>query len=295
MTQTERMVEVDRAVRLHVVEDGPTLSGGLEGPGTSGASRGDTRLVVLLHGFPEFWYSWRKQIPALAAAGFRVVAPDMRGYNLSDKPRGVAQYRLDLLTQDVRRLLDQYGAERAHVVGHDWGAVVAWAFAMQHPQRLDRLGILNVPHPVSFERGLKTFKQLRKSWYVYFFQLPWLPEMGASRNQYAFVRRALRSLSPEDVERYVEAIARPGALTSAINYYRALVRFRAHTARQLRRIEQPVLVIWGERDNYLGRELANPPREWVPDHRVVRFPNASHWVQNDEPEPVNQLLIDFLR
>ena len=280
------MVEVDQSLRLHVVEDGPSSA---------------TPLVVLLHGFPEFWYAWRKQIPALAEAGFHVVAPDMRGYNLSDKPHGVAAYRLSLLTRDIARLIAASGAERAHVVGHDWGAVVAWAFAMAYPEKLDRLSILNVPHPVTFRRGLRTLRQLRKSWYVFFFQLPWLPETGARYNHYWFVREALRdgvhrgSFSPDDVERYVAAIAQPGALTSAINYYRALARYRAESARNLRIIDRSVLVIWGDRDKYLGRELADPPRDWVPNHRVERLAGASHWIHNDEPERVNQLLIEFLR
>jgi epoxide hydrolase 4 len=269
----EAMVEVDRGVRLHVVESG-------DGP-----------LVILLHGFPEFWYSWRKQIPALAEAGFRVVAPDMRGYNLSDKPRGVRAYRTRILARDVANLIASYGAQRAHVVGHDWGAIVAWTFAMAYPERLDRLAILNVPHPIVTIRALRSLKQLRRSWYVFFFQLPYLPERFGRAGNYAFVRNAL----PEDAERYVEAIARPGALTSAINYYRALIRYAADNRKRLRRISQPVLVVWGERDKYLGRELAQPPRQWVPNVTVQRLPNASHWVQLDEPDRVNELLINFLR
>ena len=269
----EAMVEVDRGVRLHVVEQG-------DGP-----------LVILLHGFPEFWYSWRRQIPALAEAGFRVVAPDMRGYNLSDKPRGVRAYRTQILARDIANLVARYGAPQAHVVGHDWGAVVAWIFAMSYPERLGRLAILNVPHPIVSIRALRNPRQLRRSWYVFFFQLPYLPELLGRRGNYAFVRDAL----PDEAERYVEAIARPGALTSAINYYRALIRYAAEDRARVRRIDRPALVIWGERDRYLGRELAEPPRKWVPNARVERVPTASHWVQLDEPARVNELLIDFLR
>src|SRR3954449_2631161 len=149
---------VVNGVRLHYVEAGA-------GP-----------LVVLLHGFPEFWYSWRHQIPALAAAGFRVVAPDMRGYNRSDKPRGVRAYSGDALTGDVAKLIRACGAERAVVVGHDWGAAVAWQFAMAYPALLERLVIMNAPHPARFLRALRTWRQARKSWYMFFFQLPWLPE-----------------------------------------------------------------------------------------------------------------------
>ena len=257
--------------------------------------------MVLLHGFPEFWYSWRKQIPALVEAGFHVIAPDMRGYNLSDKPSSVRAYRSELLTRDVARLIDAFGAERATVIGHDWGAAVAWSFAMAYPGRLERLGILNVPHPLVFFRALRTARQLRKSWYVFFFQVPGLPEIMARARNYAFLRAAFRdsvlrgSFTIEDVERYIQAIGQPGALTAGINYYRALMRSGRGSLRRVRRIEQPVLVIWGERDRYLGKELAEPPVAWVPNARVERLPAASHWVHNDEPERVNQLLLDFLR
>ena len=186
-------------VRLHYVEIG-------EGP-----------LVVLLHGFPEFYYAWRWTCPALAAAGLRVVAPDLRGYNLSSKPRGVRRYRMAYLTRDVARLIRACGAERAAVVGHDWGGAVAWAFAMRYPALLTRLGILNAPHPARFLRALRTPRQLRKSWYMFFFQLPWLPEASFRAQNYARLRETLRTdpvrpgaFDDADVARYVEAIARPG-------------------------------------------------------------------------------------
>jgi pimeloyl-ACP methyl ester carboxylesterase len=271
-------------VRLHYVEAG-------EGP-----------LVVLLHGFPEFWYSWRLQIPALAEAGFRVVAPDMRGYNLSDKPRGAKNYRAELLGQDVVRLIRACGEERASVVGHDWGAAVAWMVAMHHPKQVEEVAILNVPHPERFLRGLRTLRQLRKSWYIFFFQIPWLPEIAVRAGNFAPLRAAFRNdrmragaFSSRDIERYVEAISRPGALTAAINYYRALFRLTPTRARrQIRRVEMPVLVIWGEQDRYLGAELAEPARNRVPNVRVERLPDASHWVQLDRPEKVNALLLEFL-
>jgi epoxide hydrolase 4 len=271
-------------VRLHYAEAG-------EGP-----------LVVLLHGFPEFWYSWRFQMPALAEAGFRIVAPDMRGYNLSVKPRGVKNYRAELLGQDVVHLIRACGEERAAVVGHDWGAAVAWIAAMHHPARVQKLAILNVPHPYRFLRGLRSLSQLRKSWYVFFFQIPWLPEVAVRANNFASLRAIFRNdpvrpgaFSPQDIERYIEAISRPGALTAAMNYYRAL--FRQSPARvqgQMRRVEMPVLVIWGERDRYLGAELAEPDRNWVPNVHVERLQEGSHWVQLDQPEEVNALLLEFL-
>ena len=271
-------------VRLHYVEAG-------EGP-----------LVVLLHGFPDFWYSWRHQIPVLISAGFRVVAPDMRGYNLSDKPRGVRAYRSAILARDVQRLILACGAERAVVGGHDWGAAVAWFVGMRHPEVVQRLVIMNVPHPERFLRGLRTGRQLLKSWYMFFFQLPRLPEASLRAGNFAVLRQTLRTdpmrpgaFTAEDIERYVEALERPGALTGAVNYYRAL--FRQDPRRlwaDLRRIDAPVLIIWGERDRYLRKELAEPSRRWVPNVRVERLPDASHWVHMDDPERVNSLLLDFL-
>ena len=275
-------------LRLHFVEAG-------EGP-----------LVVLLHGFPEFWYSWRYQLPALAAAGYRVVAPDMRGCNLSDKPAGVDAYRLSALTGDVARLIAACGAERATVIGHDWGANVAWAFAARYPEVLDRLVIMNAPHPLRIAEGWRTWRQLRKSWYVFAFQLPWLPEFLLRRFDYralrtVFHRDPLRSgsFSEEDIDRYIEAIAQPRALTAAINYYRAALRRNpCAMLRQRqglsRRIDAPTLVLWGEHDRYLGSELADPPAALVRHCRVVRFPDASHWVQIDAHERVNEELLAFL-
>jgi pimeloyl-ACP methyl ester carboxylesterase len=273
-------------VRLHYVEAG-------EGP-----------LVVLLHGFPEFWYGWRFQIPALAAAGFRVVAPDMRGYNTSSKPPGVAAYDVDRLAVDLRDLIQERGAQAASVAGHDWGAAVAWITAMNHPEVVERLAILNVPHPRRFLRGLRRPRQLARSWYMFFFQLPWLPERAARAGRWRLFRAwtlgtAARpgAFSARDIDRYVEAWSQPGAATSTINYYRAIFRQSPRRAvARIRVVQAPTLVIWGERDRYLRKELANPDLADVPKlERVVRLPDASHWVQHDEPERVNQLLTEFFR
>ena len=203
-------------VRLHYVEAGA-------GP-----------LVVLLHGFPEFWFAWRDQIDALAAAGFRVVAPDMRGYNLSSKPAGVASYALPLLTADVRDLIAERGGgeDGARLVGHDWGGLVAWATAANHPASITRLAILNMPHPQRMLEGLRTARQLRKSWYILGFQLPWLPERLLRLRRFEALRRPLEhdaragAFSPADIDRYVEAWSQPGALTAMLGYYRATIRAR---------------------------------------------------------------------
>jgi pimeloyl-ACP methyl ester carboxylesterase len=273
-------------VRLRVVESGPA-----DGP-----------LVVLLHGFPEFWYSWRHQIPALASAGFRVLAPDLRGYGESEKPAGVRAYALDRLVADVAGLIEEAGREKAHVVGHDWGAILAWMVANDRPDRVDKLAILNVPHPRVMARALRRDpRQRRKSWYVFFFQLPYLPEQFARRDHFRMLRVLLKrdpvrkdAFSDEDVDRYIAAFSRPGAATAAINWYRAALRYNSATRARIRPIEAPVLVIWGEQDRYLESALADPPPELVPDCRVVRLPDASHWVQCDAPERVNQELLGFL-
>lgn len=258
--------------------------------------------MVLLHGFPEFWYSWRHQIPALAGAGFHVVAPDMRGYALSDKPKGVGSYRWDALTRDVAGLIRAYGADRAVVVGHDWGGGVAWLCAMRYPELVERLVVMNAPHPAVFRRALGTRRQLWKSRYMFFFQLPWLPEWAIRAWDFALLRRVLRRdpvrpgvFSAADIDHYVAAAARSGALTGAINYYRAAFRPGGRglwPARQ--RIDRPVLVIWGEGDPYLGVELAEPGRWRAPQARVARLPEAGHWVQVEQPDQVNRLLLDFL-
>lgn len=272
-------------VRLHYVEAG-------DGP-----------LVALLHGFPEFWFSWRFQIPALVAAGFRVVAPDMRGYNLSSRPSKVAAYDIDRLAADVRDLIRERGAERALVAGHDWGAAAAWVTAMNHPEVVERLAILNAPHPRRMLHGLRRPRQLARSWYMLFFQLPGLPELAMRAGNWWSWRRLFETearpgaFTPQDIERYVEAWSQPGAPTGMVNYYRAALRQTpGRAAARIRPVEAPTLVIWGQRDRHLGAELAEPERADVPNlERVVRLPEASHWVHQDEPERVSELLVDFFR
>jgi epoxide hydrolase 4 len=268
-------------VRLHYVEAG-------EGP-----------LVVLLHGFPEFWYGWRSQIAPLAAAGFHVVAPDMRGYNLSSCPDDVGAYGTDKLADDVRGLIQNRGAEYAHVVGHDWGGTAAWATAMHHPDVVDRMAILSAAHPRKLSQGLHHPEQLRRSWYFFFFDLPGLPETVVRANDWHFYRHFLRDAqpeyTPEELQRYVEAWSQPGADSGMINYYRHAVRLSPKSDEaQLQPVKAPTLVIWGEKDRYLGPDLAEPDRDDVPNlDRVERMAGASHWVHHDRAAEVNRLLIDF--
>jgi epoxide hydrolase 4 len=257
---------------------------------------GDGPLVVLLHGFPEFWYGWREQIGPLAAAGFRVVAPDMRGYNLSSKPEGVAAYDTDPLAADIRGLIRERGARSALLAGHDWGGSVAWATAMGYPEVVDRLVILNAAHPRKLLQGLHHPGQLRKSWYFFFFDLPELPESVVHADHWGFFRHFLRDASPaytpEEMDRYVEAWSQPGAATAMINYYRASVR-KKNPESQLHAVQAPTLVIWGQRDRYLGEELAEPDHDDVPNLEGVERLPASHWVHHDEPARVTLLLTDF--
>ncbi|MEW6422229.1 MAG: alpha/beta fold hydrolase [Deinococcota bacterium] len=277
---TEHQVVVN-GVRLHYVAAGPE-----DGPP-----------VLLLHGFPEFWRAWERQIGPLARAGFRVVVPDLRGYNLSEKPPGVAAYRVSTLQKDVAALIHALGYRRSHVVGHDWGGIIAWALALRQPEVVDRLVILNAPHPAAARRVFRKPAQWIRSWYIFFFQLPWLPERFLPR----FGRWALRGTNPaaytkKDRHLYEEAWGQPGAAAGMINYYRAMLRFRGRGSDrgQDMRVRVPTLVLWGERDAALLPELADELERWVPDVRVIRFPRASHWIMRDEPVRVNNLLMAFL-
>ncbi|HEY8019632.1 MAG TPA: alpha/beta hydrolase [Thermoanaerobaculia bacterium] len=280
----ERVISVGD-VRLHAVEAGPQ-----DGP-----------LAVLLHGFPEFWYAWRKQIGPLAAAGYRVLAPDQRGYNLSDKPRGVAAYGLDRLADDVLGLLDEAGRERAILVGHDWGGLVAWWTAIRHAERCSHLAVLNMPHPRVMERFLlRDRAQRRRSSYIFQFQLPWLPERRLAAGNFARAAAALAktsrpgTFSDEDLARYRAAWSQPGAMHAMIQWYRAA--FRARPRRPpTTRVRVPALLVWGAGDRFLGREMAAPSLARCERGRLVVVDEATHWVQHEEPERVNRLLLEFFR
>jgi pimeloyl-ACP methyl ester carboxylesterase len=258
---------------------------------------------VILHGFPEFWYSWRHQLPALADAGFRAVAPDLRGYNESSKPRGVRSYRVCVLVEDVARLVKSLGNEPACVVGHDWGGVIAWRLAATHPHLVRKLIILNAPHPARFARELKRnpIQWLRSS-YALFFQLPWLPDAILRAGDFAIFERAWRrqptrpeAFSDEDIARYKQALSRPGGLSGPLNYYRAAARWPGDLYGRPQTAAATTLVLWGERDPFLSMRLLNGLSEWVPKLRIERFPIASHWLQNDAPHEVNRALIEFCR
>jgi epoxide hydrolase 4 len=265
------------------------------------AGSGD-RLALCLHGFPESSFSWRHQIPRLASLGYRVWAPDLRGYGRSSRPIGAAAYGLEILEEDVAALIEVSGAREVVLVGHDWGALIAWNYAMFGRMPLSKLIIMNVPHPALAEKGLRTARQLAKSWYIFFFQLPFIPEWLLARDHCAAIAQAFRGMAvdksrfPDEVLRvYQDAAAQPGALTAMLNYYRALLRgLRRTRHRGVPRIEIPTLMIWGEVDTALGKELTLGTEEFVRDLTLRYLPNVSHWVQQEAPETVNGMMEAWL-
>lgn len=273
-------------IHLHVVTAGPQ----------------DGQPVFLLHGFPEFWYGWRQQIRPLAKAGYRVIVPDQRGYNLSDKPAGVKSYRLDALVKDVLGLADALGCEKINLVGHDWGAAVAWAFSIWHPERLRKLGILNVPHPAVMSNFLRRGdpEQLRRSWYMFAFQLPWLPEYLLRKNDWRNAARVLRgsgkihTFSKEDIAEYKQAWSQPGAMTAMLNWYRAILRYRPNLPKDLR-VHVPTLILWGMQDVALSHRMARLSLDYCDSGKLIFFEDATHWVQHDEASEVTSLLLEFLK
>lgn len=281
-------VEVDN-IRMHYVSAG-------SGP-----------LVLLLHGFPEFWYSWRHQIPVLSQK-FRVIAPDLRGYNKTDRPTRVEDYSASNLISDVVGLIRKLGAgEKAILVGHDWGGAIAWMVAMFQPEVVERLIILNVGHPGARNReGFLDFDQMKRSWYMFFFLIPDVPEEVLSRNDFEFLRKLAfetatrkEAFTQDDIERYVSMWKQPGVLAGAINYYRAITNSeywrQLGKPRDFPAIKAPTLQIWGEDDPFLGRQLTEGTEEFIDaPYRLEFIPNCSHWVQQEAPDEVNAFILDFL-
>ena len=252
-------------------------------------------LALCLHGFPEHLVSWRNQVPVLAEMGYRVWAVNQRGYGRSSRPAGVAAYALPNLLADVAALIDASGARRVTLIGHDWGAMVAWCFAAGRIRPLERLVIMNVPHPLCFRAALKHWRQRRKSWYIGFFQVPVLPDRMLAAGGGAAVRRMFRGLPipPEIVDVYARQIAEPGAATAMLNWYRA-TRHTEGMPRLDTVIATPTLVIWGEADVALDVIGLDGTERYVTDLRIERLPGISHWVQQHAPERVNELLRGFL-
>ena len=267
-------------LRMHVAEAGPE----------------DGEPVILLHGFPEFWYTWRHQMRALADAGYRAIAPDQRGYNLTEK-RG--PYHARRLSQDICDLQDALGIAACPIVGHDWGGAISWSFAALYPERASKLVALNAPHPQSFQDACKRgLTQLRKSWYMFYFQLPWLPEFTIRSGDFKKIRGHFAELpgetmTPEDIERYVEALRQPGALSAALGWYRAIPG-QLTGEMPPNDITVPTCVIWGEQDVALDKICCDTLPDYVADLRLHFLPNSTHWVQIDDPDAVNRHLLAFL-
>lgn len=259
------------------------------------------KLVILLHGWPEFWYTWRYQIPALAEH-YTVVAPDLRGFNLSDKPKGVANYSADVVASDIAALIPALGFEKAYIVGHDWGGAVAWTFATIYPQLTEKLAVLNCPHP---REMLKSFKenpsQLLRSWYMFVHQIPVLPELMYKYTLPLFFKQFVRgwmyhkeNFSDIDLQEFVKAFQQEGAMTGSLNYYRAMLQTKPNKAIFKNNIQCPTLLIWGEGDKALGKELTYNTQQYINASFEVKYiKECSHWTQNDCPEEVNQYLLNF--
>lgn len=270
-------------IKLHTVEAGPK----------------DGEMVVLLHGFPEFWYGWKEQIPFLVRQGYRVVAPDQRGYNLSDKPKRVRDYHLDKLADDIIGLIDKFGRQKVLLVGHDWGAAVTWWLAARNPERFHRVIVLNVPHIDALRGSWRSnWEQVRKSWYILFFQIPLLPELIGRITSY---RPGLRlmvasshadTFTADDMQKYLEAWRQLGAMRSMLNWYRSIVRHSPKLPDP--RVKIPLLIVWGAQDIALTRKIAVQSLDYCDDGQLYFLEEATHWVQHDEPEKVNRLIGRFL-
>ena len=279
---THQYIETNGIV-LHVVEAGPE-----DGP-----------LVVLLHGFPEFWWGWRLQIPALATAGYRVVAPDQRGFFLSQKPTGVKNYQLPVLATDVAGLVGAYGYDQARIVGHDWGAAVAWQSALMFPQLVKQLAVLNVPHPIAMRETLRSdARQLAKSWYVFAIQLRGVAEKVAAANNWYVMAENVRASGRADVFTddvlavYRRAWSVPGAMRSMMNWYRAA--FTSVEAGFTDPVVQPrTLILWGKEDRFLESSMAELSLTYCRDGSLVYFDSVSHWIQHEAADEVNTRLLAF--
>ena len=261
------------------------------------AEVGSGPLVILLHGFPQCWYQWRHVMVRLAPH-FRVIAPDMRGYNESDKPPGIGSYSIDKVSRDIVALVEALGEERAHVVGHDWGGGIAWHMGMYYPERINKLAVINAPHPATFERELRKVRQLLLSWYILFFQMPLLPEAVLRltiRRSMPMTAAIPGSFADEALDVYENAAAQPGAATAMIDYYRAAFRRDPTWFRENKRaIILPTLLLWGMKDFALVPDLTEGLEQWVPDLRIKRIEDSGHWVPEERPGVVAEELLEFL-
>ena len=264
-------------------------------------SKGEGKLMLMLHGFPEFWYSWRHQITEFSA-DYHTVAVDLRGYNDSDKPDQPEAYNMSELIADIKGTIEALNYKDCILVAHDWGGAIAWNFTHAYPEMVEKLIVLNIPHPAKFIEGLKNPQQLLKSWYIFAFQIPWLPEFILEQNNYQAIAQAFKTMaidktafSEADLEAYRRAAAKPGALTAMINYYRCAFRSLFTTQQKhWDTLDIPTLTIWGEADTALGKELTYGTQTYVRDWQIKYIPNCSHWVQQEQPTLVNAYMREFL-
>jgi pimeloyl-ACP methyl ester carboxylesterase len=262
-------------------------------------TQGEGDLILFLHGFPEFWYSWRKQISAFANDR-KVVALDLRGYNDSDKPKSAQAYVMSEFIQDVKGVIEGLGYDRCVLVGHDWGGAIAWNFAYAYPQMVEKLVVLNLPHPAKFAEGLRSPQQLLRSFYIFLFQLPLLPELAIQANDYQLVELAFKGMAIDqfafteaDIEAYKTAFAKRGVATAALNYYRNVFQQNI-TPKNWGILTVPTLMIWGENDTALGKELTYGTQDYVENFQIQYISNCSHWVQQEQPELVNRFIHEFI-
>jgi len=261
-------------------------------------TRGDSKnpAVLLLHGFPQFSRAWVPEAEKLAKEGFFAVAPDMRGYGKSDKPKGVDRYKGDRLALDVKEIVQALGKDRVKLVAHDWGGVVAWLAAARYPELFEKHVSLNGPHPDQIKRALKSSqKQRNKSWYIFFFQLPFLPETFLRTKlamNMVFGSAKPGAFAQEDLDAYLAQARSPGAAKAMINYYRASARYGG---KRLPNVTVPTLVLWGDNDVALGSDVIRDLEKCVDHLEIEHFPNASHWVIEDEPDRAHEAILKFLK
>ncbi|MFS0561321.1 alpha/beta hydrolase [Terribacillus sp. 179-K 1B1 HS] len=286
--RVEQLTVKANGINLHMAAAGPN----------------DGELVILLHGFPEFWYGWKEQIVPLAEQGFRVLALDQRGYNLSDKPEGADKYVLDMLRDDVLSVIRVFQREKAIIIGHDWGGVVGWHLAVTRPEHVEKFIVINMPHPASMPKILATEPlQWFKSSYMAFFQMQDALERSLAANDYHRLAMALTKFSQAgafsqlDVDHYKEAWAKPGALTGMLNWYRALTEkdnISMYGKKDSVMVHVPTKIIWGIKDQFLLKKLAQKSTEFCTDYELVYIDDATHWVHHEQPEIVNRLIKEFL-
>jgi pimeloyl-ACP methyl ester carboxylesterase len=284
MDLRERYIQTN-GIKLHVMEAGPA-----DGP-----------MILFLHGFPEFWYAWRKQLQFFADKGYLVVAPDQRGYNLSDKPEGIASYKIDELAKDIIGLIDAYGRKQVNLVGHDWGASVSWWVALKYPERIRKLVILNVPHPKVMAKNIFTnVEQMKKSWYIFYFQIPGAVDKLAKATNYEWVLQMITTsanpgaFTPAELEEYRKAFSQPGAFTAMVNWYRAMVQTQQVPPASFD-VTMPMIFMWGEEDVAMLTEMADQSMAYCKQGKLIKMPGVSHWIQHEQADKVNAIIEEFFK